>query len=233
MNELGLIDLRSDTVTHPTLEMREAMLRAEVGDDVYHDDATTNELERYAAEILGKEAALFVPSGTMGNQLGVLVHTQRGQEIVLGSAAHIFMHEVGGAAVLAGVSMKTINFAGDIPEPAKIATAIRPDDIHQPDTGLICMENALSNGRVVPLPVMQEVAELAASWCQCQGYQPICGYGKCLLVQGTMRTGGQHFCRSGPLGRQCPQMAQIIGRRHEADRFSGCARSAGSAGYAG
>lgn len=162
MNELGWIDLRSDTVTHPTLEMREAMLRAEVGDDVYHDDATTNELERYAAEILGKEAALFVPSGTMGNQIGVLVHTQRGQEIVLGSAAHIFVHEVGGAAVLAGVSMKTINFTNDIPEPAKIAAAIRPDDIHQPDTGLICMENALSNGRVVPLSIMAEVAELAA-----------------------------------------------------------------------
>ena len=164
MNELGYIDLRSDTVTHPTIEMREAMLRAEVGDDVYQDDTTTNELERYAATVLGKEAALFVPSGTMGNQVGVLVHTQRGQEIILGSEAHIFVHEVGGAAVLAGVSMKTLHFQGDIPEPAKIEAAIRPNDIHQPDTGLICMENALSNGSVVPLEVMKEVYELAGKY---------------------------------------------------------------------
>lgn len=161
MNELGFIDLRSDTVTHPTAEMRQAMFEAVVGDDVYHDDPATNELETEAARILGKEAALFVPSGTMGNQLGVLVHTQRGQEIILGSEAHIFVHEVGGAAVIAGVSMKTLNFAGLLPEPKKIEAAIRPEDIHQPETGLICMENALSNGAVVPQETMKEVYEIA------------------------------------------------------------------------
>ena len=161
MNELGLIDLRSDTVTHPTPEMRKAMLEAGLGDDVYQDDPATNELEAYAAEILGMEAALFVPSGTMGNQLGVLVHTQRGQEIILGSEAHIFVHEVGGAAVISGVSMKTVNFSGDLPEAEKIEAAIRPDDIHQPETGLICMENALSNGKVVPQKIMKEIYEIA------------------------------------------------------------------------
>ncbi|NLC40731.1 MAG: low-specificity L-threonine aldolase [Clostridiaceae bacterium] len=161
MNERGFIDFRSDTVSHPTAEMRRVMFEAEVGDDVYGDDPLTNELERVAAEILGKEAALFVPSGTMANQLGVLVHTQRGQEIILGSKAHIFVHEVGGAAVLSGVSMKTLDFAGDLPEPAKIEAAIRADDIHEPETSLICLENALSNGRVIPLSIMQEVYELA------------------------------------------------------------------------
>lgn len=161
MNELGFIDLRSDTVTHPTREMRQAMFEAVVGDDVYHDDPDTNELEKTAAEILGKEAALFVPSGTMGNQLGVLVNTQRGQEIILGSEAHIFVHEVGGAAVIAGVSMKTVCFDGDLPEPDKIEAAIRPEDIHQPETGLICLENALSNGKVVPQETMKAVYEIA------------------------------------------------------------------------
>ncbi len=161
MNEQGFIDFRSDTVTHPTAEMRQAMFEAEVGDDVYGDDPLTNELEKIAAEILAKEAALFVPSGTMANQLGVLVHTQRGQEIILGSNSHIFVHEVGAAAVLSGVSMKTIEFSGDLPEPAKIEAAIRSEDIHEPETSLICLENALSNGRVVPLETMREVYELA------------------------------------------------------------------------
>lgn len=161
MNERGFIDFRSDTVSQPTAAMRRAMFEAEVGDDVYGDDPPTNELERVAAEILGKEAALFVPSGTMANQLGVLVHTQRGQEIILGSNAHIFVHEVGGAAVLSGVSMKTLDFTGDLPEPSKIEAAIRAEDIHEPETGLICLENALSNGRVVPLSIMQEVYQLA------------------------------------------------------------------------
>ncbi|HHU07723.1 MAG TPA: low-specificity L-threonine aldolase [Clostridiaceae bacterium] len=161
MNELGIIDLRSDTVTHPTTAMRQAMFEAVVGDDVYHDDPATNELEAEAARILGMEAALFVPSGTMGNQLGVLVHTQRGQEIVLGSEAHIFVHEVGGAAVIAGVSMKTVSFEGLLPDPDRIESAIRPEDIHQPETGLICLENALSNGKVVPQETMKAVHEIA------------------------------------------------------------------------
>ena len=161
MNERGFIDFRSDTVSRPTAEMRRAMFEAEVGDDVYGDDPPTNELERVAAEILGKEAALFVASGTMANQLGVLVSTQRGQEIILGSKAHIFVHEVGAAAVLSGVSMKTLDFAGDLPDPSKIEAAIRAEDIHEPETSLICLENALSNGRVVPLSIMQEVYQLA------------------------------------------------------------------------
>ncbi|MDK2898036.1 MAG: threonine aldolase, partial [Thermotoga sp.] len=98
-----MIDLRSDTVTKPTEEMRKAMAQAEVGDDVYGEDPTINELERLAAETFGKEAALFVPSGTMGNQVSIMAHTQRGDEVILEADSHIFWYEVGAMAVLSGV----------------------------------------------------------------------------------------------------------------------------------
>ncbi|MEA4960454.1 low-specificity L-threonine aldolase [Lutispora sp.] len=155
------IDLRSDTVTMPTAEMRKAMFEAEVGDDVYGDDPTINRLERLAADIVGKEAAIFVASGTMGNQLGVMTHTVRGDEIILGENAHIAVHEVGAAAVLSGVQLRTIKSSDDILYPELVEKAIRSDDIHEPRTGLICLENALANGTVVPLEVMKKVYELA------------------------------------------------------------------------
>lgn len=155
------IDLRSDTVTQPTQAMRDAMLTAEVGDDVYQDDPTVNELEALAAEMLGKEAALFVPSGTMGNQLGLMVHTSRGDEVIVSADCHIFMHEVGAAAVLSGANLRQISFKNGVYDAKLIEKAIRPDDIHEPKTVLICMENALANGRVVPAEVMEEVYALA------------------------------------------------------------------------
>ncbi len=160
---MGYIDLRSDTVTKPTPEMREAMYRAEVGDDVYQDDPTVNELEREAARILGKEAALFVTSGTMGNQLAIMTQTLRGEEVIAGAKCHIFMHEVGAAAVLSGITLRQLPFADCVPVPAMIEDAIRPDDIHEPRTALICLENALANGRVVPVETMAEVARIARS----------------------------------------------------------------------
>ena len=155
------IDLRSDTVTQPTKEMREAMANAPVGDDVYGDDPTVNELERLAAERLNKEAALFVPSGTMGNQLCVMAQTRRGDEVILSDDAHIFVHEVGAAAVLSAVTLRQLHFENGIFDAAKIERAIRTEDIHEPPTSLVCMENALSNGRVVPLSVMAEVYAVA------------------------------------------------------------------------
>ncbi len=158
---MGYIDLRSDTVTRPTSAMREAMYKAEVGDDVYRDDPTVNELEREAARILGKEEALFVPSGTMGNQLGIMAQTRRGDEIIAGADCHIVMHEVGAAAVLSGVSIRQLTYPNAIPVPELIEAHIRPDDIHEPPTALICLENALANGRVVPLGVMKEVRRVA------------------------------------------------------------------------
>ena len=155
------IDLRSDTVTQQTPEMREAIFKAAVGDDVYQDDPTVNELEETAAAILGKEAALFVTSGTMGNQLGLLTQTKRGDEIIAGADCHIVMHEVGAAAVLSGVNIRQLTYPNSIPQPQKIEAFIRPDDIHEPPTALFCLENALANGRIVPLEIMADVRRIA------------------------------------------------------------------------
>ncbi len=155
------IDLRSDTVTQPTEDMRKAMANAPVGDDVYGDDPTVNELERLAAEVLGKEAALFVPSGTMGNQLCIMAQTKRGDEVIVSDESHIFVHEVGAAAVLSAVTLRQVRFENGVFNAAKMERAIREEDIHEPPTTLLCMENALSNGRVVPLSVMEEVYAMA------------------------------------------------------------------------
>lgn len=155
------IDLRSDTVTKPTQAMREAMAAAEVGDDVYRDDPTVNELEALAADMLGKEAAMFVTSGTMGNQLGIMSQTRHGDEIIAGFNSHIVMHEVAAASVLSGVSIRQLDYPNWEPVAEMIAAHIRPDDIHEPPTTLICIENALANGRVVPIETMQKVYELA------------------------------------------------------------------------
>lgn len=136
------IDLRSDTVTLPSLPMRQAMAMAEVGDDVFGDDPTVRALEEQAAALLGKEAALFVTSGTQGNLLAVLSHCQRGDEIVVGDQAHIFYYEVAGAAALAGVQMHTVpNQPDGTITPTHIAQAIRGDNIHFPRTALLCLEN--------------------------------------------------------------------------------------------
>jgi len=162
------IDLRSDTVTQPTQEMREAMYRAEVGDDVYEEDPTVKRLEEYSADILGKEAALFVPSGTFGNQLALLTHCQRGDEVILWEKCHIVEHEVGASSVIAGVQLRTFRNPGSIGmEDAalrEIQSMIRDDDIHEPSTGLICLENALSDGRVLSMDYMRGVREISQKY---------------------------------------------------------------------
>jgi threonine aldolase len=155
------VDLRSDTVTQPTLKMREAMLSAEVGDDVYGEDATLNILEEKAAGILGKQATLFVPSGTMGNQLAIMSHTQRGDEVIIDEGYHIVQHEVGAAAVLSGVFIRTIKSPRGIMDPGDVLNAIREDNIHYPHTGLICMENANSAGNLIPLENMDAIYKIA------------------------------------------------------------------------
>jgi threonine aldolase len=158
------IDVRSDTVTQPTRAMREAMLDAEVGDDVYGDDPTVKALEARAAERLGKAAALFVPSGTFGNQLALFSHCQRGDEVIVGDDCHIVWHEAGAPAVIAGVQLRTVDSIAGVMPTAAIERRIRVgDDIHCPKTGLICIENAHSNGRVIPLGAMRETHALAAA----------------------------------------------------------------------
>lgn len=152
------IDLRSDTVTWPTENMRKAMAEAEVGDDVYQDDPTVNELESYAASIVGKEAALFVPSGTFGNQLSLFTHCVRGQEVVLDDSCHIVQHEAGASSIIAGVQLRTISHSDSIIEPEDFVKRIRvTDDIHEPKTGLLCLENTQSSGRVLPLSFMESM----------------------------------------------------------------------------
>ncbi|MCL2610218.1 MAG: low-specificity L-threonine aldolase [Defluviitaleaceae bacterium] len=158
---MNYIDLRSDTVTMPTEEMRKEMAKAEVGDDVYKDDPTVIKLEKLAAEMLGKEAALFVPSGTMANQLAIMTHTTRGQEIILGFDSHIAANEVGAAAVISQVNFKTIDNPNQFISAKEVKERIRIDDIHYPETGLICLENALGNGMVLPLQNMKEIYEVA------------------------------------------------------------------------
>ena len=136
------IDLRSDTVTKPTPEMREAMAKAEVGDDVYGDDPTVNRLQEIAAEMTGHEAGLFVASGTMGNLAAVLAHCQRGDEVILGKEAHTFRYEAGGISVLGGVhSCQLPNQPDGSIALDDIKAAIRSDDPHQPITRLIALEN--------------------------------------------------------------------------------------------
>jgi threonine aldolase len=136
-----IVDLRSDTLTLPTPEMREAMARAEVGDDVWEEDPTVKRLETTAAERMGKEAGLFVTSGTMGNLVSVVTHTRPGQEIVLDLDSHIFNYEVAGAAIIGGVQTRPVATARGFLEPAQVQEALRPANVHIPVTGLVCVEN--------------------------------------------------------------------------------------------
>jgi len=159
---MNYIDLRSDTVTWPTDEMREAMARAEVGDDVYGDDPTVNELEALGARLTGKEAALFVPTGTFGNQLALFTHCRRGTEVILGDDCHIVAHEAGAASVIAAVQLRTLASREGELDPVEVESRIRPaGDIHYPDTSLICLENAHGCGRVLPLSYMDSIRAVA------------------------------------------------------------------------
>lgn len=159
-----MIDLRSDTVTQPTLAMREAMARAKVGDDVFGEDPTVNRLEELAAEMLGKDAALFVSSGTMGNFVALLTHCGRGDEIIVGDQSHIFTSEQGGASVLGGIAMYPIrNQADGTMRLDEIRGAIRADDVHFPRTRLICVENTQMrmNGAPLAIEYLEQVREIA------------------------------------------------------------------------
>ena len=158
------IDLRSDTVTQPTPEMREAMAEAEVGDDVYRDDPTVNRLEELAAKMLGKEAALFVPSGTMGNLLALLVHCQRGDEVIVGNRSHIYLNEAGGMSALGGIQPCPVpNQPDGTLALDDMLASIRSEDVHHPITRLVCLENTQNICGGVPLTpeYTRQVGELA------------------------------------------------------------------------
>ncbi|SNR22907.1 threonine aldolase family protein [Halorubrum vacuolatum] len=155
------IDLRSDTVTKPSDAMREAARNADVGDDVHRGDPTVNELERRAAELVGMEAALYVPSGTMGNQIAVNVHTEPGQEVLLERESHIYRWEVAGASWISGLQPRTLD-AGDrcVPTGDAVEEGIVEEDLHRPGTGLLTLENTHNyrGGVAVPKAHLDEAA---------------------------------------------------------------------------
>lgn len=160
------IDFRSDTVTLPTEKMREAMARALVGDDVYGEDPTVCALEELGAKKLGKEAALFVPSGTMGNQIAVKTHTLAGHEVIVEHKSHIFHYEVGALAAICGVQAHPISSDMGAIDPNCLRAAIREEDIHYAKTGLICLENTHNQhgGTVVPIEDMKALYEIAREY---------------------------------------------------------------------
>src|SRR5262245_49218521 len=155
------IDLRSDTVTRPTAAMRAAMAAAEVGDDVYGEDPTVNRLEALAAQMLGKETAVFVPTGTQSNLLGVMSHCERGDEYIVGQQAHTYKYEGGGAAVLGSIQPEPIEFEADgTLDLDRVEAAIKPDDTHFARTRLLCLENT-QGGKVLPLDYLRRAHDFA------------------------------------------------------------------------
>ncbi|HMN15092.1 MAG TPA: low-specificity L-threonine aldolase [Bellilinea sp.] len=163
---MNIIDLRSDTVTHPTPEMREAMAAAEVGDDVYGEDPTVNELQRVSAERMGKEAGLFVASGTMGNLIAILAHCQRGEEALMGTKAHTFLYEGGGISALGGIFAHTLPNDPDGTIPLElIEKGIRGADIHDAITKLLVLEKTDNRcgGTVLPVSYLEKACGLMRS----------------------------------------------------------------------
>ncbi|MBI4233702.1 MAG: low-specificity L-threonine aldolase [Chloroflexi bacterium] len=161
---MKVVDLRSDTVTLPTPAMRKAMAEAECGDDVWGEDPTVQRLERMAADLMGKESAVFTASGTMSNLLAVLSWCRRGDEVVVGSEAHMFWNEVGGASALGGVVLRTVpNDERGMMDPHAVEAAIRPENIHYPPTTLVCLENTHNrcSGAVLTPEDTGAVAEVA------------------------------------------------------------------------
>ena len=159
---MRLVDLRSDTLTRPTPAMRKAMAEAEVGDDVYGEDPTVNRLEALAAERLGFERALFLPSGTMANQVALLLHLPRGGEVLAPEGAHLYEYELGAPALLAGALVRPVPAPGGRPDLKALEEALRRGPFQAP-IGLLALENThnLAGGRVVPLEVQRRVQDLA------------------------------------------------------------------------
>ena len=162
---MKFIDFRSDSVTWPTEEMRSAMQQAVVGDDAYGEDPTTAELESYGASLVGKEAAVFVPSGTFANQIALITHCRRGDEIIIDDRSHIVQFESGGAAALANVQFRTIEPKGNAVTTDEIINKIRKtEDETEPKTALICIEDTMLNGNTIPLETMRNLRYLSSRY---------------------------------------------------------------------
>ncbi len=160
---IATIDLRSDTVTHPTNAMRQAMAGAEVGDDVYGEDPTINRLEERSAELMGRDAAIYIPTGTMGNQIAIHIHTRPGSEVIAEAGAHIFNFEMGAMAALSGTLPRPIETGDGILDPAQVEEAIQPPAGYRTPTSLLVLENShnLAGGRITPPGLMAELVAVA------------------------------------------------------------------------
>ncbi|HNQ77083.1 MAG TPA: GntG family PLP-dependent aldolase [Acidobacteriota bacterium] len=158
-----IIDLRSDTVTKPTPRMREAMARAEVGDDVYGEDPTVNLLQEKAAKLMGKERAIFLPSGTMGNQVAIKCHTQPGDEVIVEASSHIFNYELGAMSAISGVLPRSVPGRDGMMEASQVREAVRPDIYYLSRTTLLCLENThnMAGGRCMPVGLSRELCSAA------------------------------------------------------------------------
>jgi len=163
MTDLTFIDMRSDTVTKPTDEMRKAMAQAEVGDDVYGEDPTVHRLEELAADLLGKEAGLFVTSGTQGNQVAIATHARPGEEVIAESESHIFYYEAGAVAAIAGAQIRQISGHQGVMTAQQVQSAIREPNVHHPRTALISIENThnRAGGTVMPLAELAAISQVA------------------------------------------------------------------------
>jgi threonine aldolase len=159
----AVIDLRSDTVTQPSPAMREAIYRADLGDDVFGEDPTVNRLEELAAERLGKEAAVLVSSGTQGNLISLLTHTQRGDEVICTEGSHILVNEVAGAAALGSIQLRSVSTKGGMPDMGALRATVRGENVHYPRTGLVCLENThnTQGGAALSADQVNQVADLA------------------------------------------------------------------------
>jgi threonine aldolase len=213
-----IVDLRSDTLTTPTPEMRAAMAAAEVGDDVWEEDPTVQRLETRAAERFGKEAGLFVASGTMGNQVAVLAHTQPGQEVIADADSHALSYEVAGIARLALCQTRAVWTERGLPSPDQVRANIRPRNIHIPVTGLLCLENTHNRHSGVAF-TPEEIGQVAAVAREQSVAVHLDGariFNACVALRRDAREFGQHvdsvqFCLSKGLG--APVGSLVVGSR--------------------
>ncbi|MEM8562321.1 MAG: low-specificity L-threonine aldolase [Pseudomonadota bacterium] len=208
------MDLRSDTVTRPTQAMREAMMLAETGDDVYGEDPTVNELEQFAAQLTGKQAAVFATSGTQSNLMALLSHCHRGHEYIVGQGAHTYLYEAGGAAVLGGIQPYTLPLQQDGSlSLTDVEQAIKPDDEHYAITRLICLENT-QGGKVLSLDYLRQYAELAQKYNLARHLDGARVFNAAVALDSPVEAICQHFdtvsfCLSK--GLACPVGSVLVG----------------------
>ncbi len=242
---MQIIDLRSDTVTKPSEAMRQAMARAEVGDDVFGEDPTVTRLQEMAAGLLGKEAALYVPSGTMANQINLRVLTRPGEEVICDAAAHCFRFEGGAACAMSGLSFFALPGERGILSPEQVASAIQPDNIHMPETKVVAIENTSNHGcgACYPLATVEAIAKVARENGLMMHLDGARMFNACTTIGYSPKQLASHFdtvsfCLSKGLGAPVGSMvvssaANIKRAIRERKRFGGGMRQVGILAAAG